>query len=46
MDVNKEYERWLASATADVDVAAELKTMRRKAAVIDVLWIILWTGQS
>lgn len=27
MDIKKEYERWLSNATADVDVAAELKTM-------------------
>ena len=27
MDIRKEYERWLANATADADVAAELKTM-------------------
>lgn len=25
MNYNEEYKRWLASATADVDVAAELK---------------------
>ena len=24
MDIKKEYERWLANATADADVAAEL----------------------
>ena len=27
MDIRKEYERWLANATADVDVIAELRTM-------------------
>lgn len=27
MDIKKEYERWLANATADVDVVAELKTL-------------------
>lgn len=27
MDIKKEYERWLANATADADVAAELKTL-------------------
>ena len=27
MDIKKEYERWLASATADADVAVELKTL-------------------
>lgn len=27
MDINKEYERWLASATADKDITEELKTM-------------------
>ena len=27
MDIKKEYERWLAKATADADVAAELKTL-------------------
>ena len=27
MDIKKEYERWLANATADTDVAAELKTL-------------------
>ncbi len=27
MDMKKEYERWLANATADADVAAELKGM-------------------
>ena len=27
MGIRKEYERWLANATADVDVIAELKTM-------------------
>ena len=27
MDYKKEYERWCACATADADVAAELKTM-------------------
>ena len=27
MDIKKEYERWLVNATADADVAAELKTM-------------------
>lgn len=27
MDIRKEYERWLASATADIDVMDELKTM-------------------
>ena len=27
MDIKKEYERWLANATADADVAAELKMM-------------------
>ena len=26
MDIKKEYERWLANATADADVAAELKS--------------------
>ena len=26
-NVKKEYERWLANATADTDVAAELKTL-------------------
>lgn len=25
MDIKKEYERWLVNATADADVAAELK---------------------
>ena len=27
MDIKKEYERWLTKATADADVAAELKTL-------------------
>ena len=27
MDINKEYERWLEYATADADIAAELKAM-------------------
>ena len=27
MDIKKEYERWLAKATADADVVAELKTL-------------------
>ena len=27
MDIKKEYERWLANATADADVVAELKTV-------------------
>ena len=27
MDIKKEYERWLANATADGDVLAELKTL-------------------
>lgn len=27
MNVKKEYERWLENATADADVAAELKTL-------------------
>lgn len=27
MNMREEYERWLANATADVDVAAELKAM-------------------
>ena len=27
MDIKKEYERWLVNATADADVAAELKTL-------------------
>lgn len=27
MDIKKEYERWLASATADKDITEELKTM-------------------
>lgn len=27
MDIRKEYERWLANATADADVLVELKTM-------------------
>lgn len=27
MDIKKEFERWLANATADADVMAELKTM-------------------
>ena len=27
MDIKKEYERWLANATADADVLAELKTL-------------------
>ena len=27
MNIKKEYERWLANATADADVAAELKTL-------------------
>ncbi len=27
MDIKKEYERWLANATADADIVAELKTM-------------------
>ena len=26
MDIKKEYERWLAKATADVDIVAKLKT--------------------
>ena len=26
-DIKKEYERWLANATADADVVAELKTL-------------------
>lgn len=26
MDIKKEYKRWVVNATADVDVAAELKT--------------------
>ena len=27
MDIRKEYERWLANATADADVVAELKSL-------------------
>lgn len=27
MDIKKEYERWLANATADADVVTELKTL-------------------
>lgn len=27
MDIKKEYERWLENATADANVAAELKTL-------------------
>lgn len=27
MDIKKEYERWLANATADTDVAADLKML-------------------
>lgn len=27
MKIKKEYERWLANAVADTDVAAELKAM-------------------
>ena len=27
MDINKEYERWLEYATADAEIAAELKAM-------------------
>ena len=27
MDIKKEYERWLANATADADIVAELKTL-------------------
>ena len=27
MDIKKEYERWLGNATADADIAAELKTL-------------------
>lgn len=27
MDIKKEYERWLVNATADADVAVELKTL-------------------
>ena len=27
MDIKKEYERWLLNATADTDVADELKTL-------------------
>lgn len=27
MDIKKEYKRWLANATADADVVAELKTL-------------------
>ena len=27
MDIKKEYERWLVNATADEDVAAELKML-------------------
>lgn len=27
MDIKKEYKRWLANATTDTDVAAELKTL-------------------
>lgn len=27
MDIKKEYERWLANATADADVVAELKSL-------------------
>lgn len=38
MDIKKEYKRWLANATADADVVAELKTLDdsalRKAMVI------------
>ena len=30
MDIKKEYERWLVNATADADVAAELKTLDDK----------------
>lgn len=30
MDIKKEYMRWLANAVADVDVAAELKTLDEK----------------
>ena len=27
MDIKKEYQRWLENATADADVATELKTL-------------------
>ena len=27
MDIKKEFERWLVNATADADVAAELKML-------------------
>ena len=27
MDIKKEYEHWLANATADADIVAELKTL-------------------
>lgn len=30
MDIKKEYERWLENATADANVAAELKTLDQR----------------
>ena len=37
MDIKKEYERWLANATADADVVAELKTLDAKKCNADLL---------
>lgn len=33
MDIKKEYERWLENATADANVAAELKTLDNSSCV-------------
>ena len=37
MDIKKEFERWLVNATADADVAAELK-MLDDAGISDSRW--------
>ena len=41
MDIKKEYERWLENATADANVAAELKTLDN-AKIEDFLQQLLW----
>ena len=43
MDIKKEYERWLMNATADADVAAELKTLddTKKMCIRDSLCVLL-----
>ena len=42
MDIKKEFERWLVNATADADVAAELK-MLDDAHLLEWYWVIIIT---